>query len=74
MSNDKKLEKKEYIDSDWDGDKKQHWPAFMCLGISLGVELGLVFKNIAIGSALGLVFGVLIGIFIGNINRNNQIK
>jgi len=74
MSDDKKLEEKEYIDSDREKDEKQHWPAFMCLGISLGGGLGVVFKNIAIGSGLGLVLGVLIGISIDNINRNKQLK
>ena len=69
MSYDKKLEEKKYVDSDREEAEKQHWPAFMCLGISLGGGLGVVFKNIAIGSGLGLIFGVLIGIFIDNINN-----
>lgn len=71
MSEDKKIEEKEYIDSEREEDEKQHWPAFMCLGISLGVGLGIVFKNIAIGCGLGLIFGVLIGIFLDNTNGNN---
>lgn len=70
MSDDKKLEEKKYIDSDRKEDENQHWPAFMCLGISIGGVFGVVFKNIAIGSGLGLAFGVLIGISIDSINRN----
>jgi hypothetical protein len=71
MSDDKKLEEKEYIDSDREEDEKKHWPAFMLLGFSIGGGLGILFKNIAIGSGLGLIFGVLVGIFIDNINAHN---
>ncbi len=70
MYDDRKIEEKEYKESDREEDKKTHWPAFMCLGISLGGGLGLVFKNIAIGSGIGMVLGILIGIYIDNANRN----